>query len=104
MNLFTFRYGHLTIPWLRHILFKTLVQTPAGGTSKQGETVNGMEAAQRERDREGGRRGGVPRMEAASAMGREKSLEISSYDSETLVGLGWGWGAGAFEAIREVVI
>uniref|UniRef100_A0A0A9F265 Uncharacterized protein n=1 Tax=Arundo donax TaxID=35708 RepID=A0A0A9F265_ARUDO len=35
-------------------------------------------------------------MEAASAMGREKSLEISSYDRETLVGLG---GAGALEAM-----
>jgi hypothetical protein len=30
----------------------------------------------------------LPRMEAASAMGREKSLEISSYDSDALVGLG----------------
>lgn len=38
-----------------------------------------------ERERERGR-AGLPRMEAASAIGSEKSLEISSYDNDTLVG------------------
>lgn len=40
---------------------------------------------EKDRERERGR-AGLPRMEAASAIGSEKSLEISSYDNDTLVG------------------